>query len=152
MAFIISKSTITLKIPPHFKGLTGKEWLVIELEAETPTEVSEKVAEHYVKSWSNKFSYANEPEQVSPLGNNNPPIDTPKEFEAIEFLEKNYDRIEEAVNELTEMKELFLIAKSLRLNGYHQQQMPRLKERIINDITKKKEQEEKIKLNKEAEE
>jgi len=153
MAKIISKTTTTLKIPPNFKGLTGKQWLVIDFEADTPTEVPDNVAAYYVKSWSNKFRYAKEEVQISPLGNegnknNTPP--PPEEFEPIKFLEQNYDRIEDAVNELTDRKQILKLCESLHFKGYHTQKTDRLKERIINDIEVKKKQEEEIKMNKGA--
>lgn len=138
MVQIIAKATTTLKIPPNFKGLTGREWLIIEFEAGVPTEVSDKVAEYYTKNWDKKFKYATD-ESESELENDGSEDDEPIEFDPIDFLEKNYDKVDEAINELTNRKELLALCKALRFNSYVKQSNERLKERIINDIAKKKE-------------
>lgn len=145
MAKIISKIDIELKIPPYFKGLTGRDWLTIEFKKGEPKEVSEKVAEYYTRSQPKKFKYAEQedfefykPEEIT---------EPPAEFDANEFFEKNVENIEEAINAITERKPLFAICKFMGLTNYVTQSKERLKERIISDIKIHKEQQEKLGTN-----
>lgn len=152
MPLIIATFNHTMRIPPNFKGLTGKDWFVKEFIAEEPTEVPEKIAEYYTKSWSSKYRYAGRVEEpfYPSTGKENEP---PKEFDAVDFLEENYNNIEESIRSLTDRKKLFSISEVLKFNpGYKQQPTERLQERIINDINVKKAHEEKLAKNEEAKE
>jgi hypothetical protein len=147
MALIISKIDTTLKIPPYFKGLTGKNWLVIDFKKDEPKDVSDKVAEYYTKSRPKIFRYPDAEEFILYTEAQKAEQPPDEEFDALKFFEDNQDNIENAVNELFERKHLFAICKFMGLTGYVTQDKPRIKERIIADIKIQKEQQEKIGTN-----
>jgi hypothetical protein len=147
MALIISKIDRKLTIPPYFKGLTGKQWLIIEFVKEVPKEVSDKVAEYYTKSQPKNFRYPDAEEFIlyTDIQKAEQPVD--EEFDALKFFEDNQENIENAVNELFERKHLFAICKFMGLTGYVTQDKPRIKERILADIKIQKEQQDKLGTN-----
>jgi len=104
MARIITTFDHTLKIPPHFKKLTGKEWYVKELKAGEATEVPDHIAAYYTANWATKYKYADAEEVPFYTKEELKEKEKPKEFEAIEFLETNYDNIEDAVNAIEDRK------------------------------------------------
>jgi len=142
MALIISKIDTTLKIPPYFKGLAGKTWLVIEFKKDVPTEVSEKVAEYYTKSRPKIFRYPDAEEFIlytEAQKSSEPPV----EFDALKFFEENAEHIEEEISKLDNKKHLSAICIFMGLTGYVTQSKERLKERILADIKIQKENQEK---------
>lgn len=141
MARIITTFDHTLKIPPHFKKLTGKEWYVKELKAGEATEVPDHIAAYYTANWATKYKYADAEEVPFYTKEELKEKEKPKEFEAIEFLETNYDNIEDAVNAIEDRGQILEIAKVLKFSGHLKQSNDRLKARIISDITVKKEHE-----------
>lgn len=147
MARIVSGFDHVMKIPPNFKKLTGKEWYVKEFKADEPTEVPDHIAAYYTANWAKKYKYAEAEEVPLYTEEENQEPEQPKEFEPIDFIETNYDNIDDAVNAIEDRKELIAIAKLLKFSGYIKQSNPRLKERIINDINAKKAHE--AELNKE---
>lgn len=153
MARIVSTFDHTIKIPPGFKKLTGRESFTQEFKAGEAVEVPDHIAEYYTKNWSKKYRYADAedesiytPEEMA-QGEN-----LPKEFDAMKFLEDNFNNIEEAVTGLTDRKQILEIAKVLKFKAAHNQKNEKLKERIVNDIKVKKAHEEKLAKNEEAKE
>lgn len=143
MAKIISKIDITLKIPPYFKGLTGREPLEIGLKAGEITEVTDKIGEYYTRSRPKIFRYA-EHEDFELYTEEEKKEQTPAEFDALKFFEENSENIEEAINGLDNKKQLSALCKFMGLTNYVTQTKERLKERILADIKIQKEQEERL--------
>lgn len=143
----------TLRIPPNFKNLVGREGFVKELKAEEPTQLPTKIAEYYVTNWSKKYRYADAQEMETftliPGNDAGNKEKEPKEFDPLQFLEDNFQNIEEAVNALTDRKQIFELAKTLKFgSGYHTQKNDRLKERIINDVKTKNAHQDELEKNK----
>lgn len=136
MALIVTTFDHTLKIPPHFKGLVGKDWFEKELKANEPTDLPDKIAEYYTKNWGKKYRYAYDEEKsiYTPEEIKKGEQEPPKEFDAMTFLADNYQNIEVAVNEITDRKQLFKIAEALKFSDFVKQKNDRIKERIINDV------------------
>lgn len=139
MANIISKIDTKLIIPPHFKSLTGKKALEIEFKAGKVKEVPDNIAEYYTKSRPHVFRYADEEVIWNEENNGKEEEVSEEEFDAQEFFDKNVDRIEEAIQNITDRKQLFAISKFIGLTNYGNQSNERIKERIINDIKIQKE-------------
>jgi len=139
MSRIVNKTTvdITLKIPPHFKNLTGKDPFVKEFKVGESVEVPDNIAVYYTKSWPRKFRYDNDffVEEVDEK------IPLTTEFDAVQFLVNNEGNYEQALNDLPR-KNLNDVAKQLGLTGFHNQKPDRVIGRILNDI--------KIQIEKEA--
>jgi hypothetical protein len=138
MSRIVTRADITLKIPPHFKNLTGKEPYVQEFKAGVPVEVPERIAVYYTKSWPGKFRYANDP-VVEETENEDSKTFT--EFNPVQFLIDNQGNYEQALKDLSR-KDLNSVAKQLGLIGFYKQKTEQVVERIANDI--------KIQIEKEA--
>jgi len=141
MAQIVSKIDITLKIPPRFKNLTGKEALVIQLKEGIPATVSDAIADYYIRSRPNIYRYADISENTTEEIQTEE-VEEVKVFDALEFLEENAENIEDAVNSLTDRKEVFAICKLMRLTGYTNQTTEKAKQRIIADIKIQKQKQE----------
>lgn len=145
MPNMIATIDTTLRIPPYFKGLTDEDALIIEMKAETPTEVSEKVLEYYTKNRPKVFRKEGKPKPVEqkPLteGKTLPGI-----FDPIKFLTDNHENIKEALENLEPpvRDKIFAIAKFLRLKDYVIQSTARIKERIVYDIDVKNKQAQKL--------
>jgi len=145
MATIYSTFDHTMKIPPNFKGLAGKGGFTKEFKAGEPVEVPDKIAAYYTKNWSKKYKYAQHieaPPFYTPEEEKEP--EPPKVFEPLEFLDANYNNIEEALEKVEKREDLLALAKFLRLGSYFKQKNERIKERIIADIKAKKAQQEKL--------
>ena len=147
MPFITCKIDRTLRIPANFKGLTGRtEALKIEFKKDVPKEVSKKIADYYVKNWGKFFRYSDEPDMATlepkPSENKEPKI-----FNAIDFLDENHDDIENALNNLEKpvKPKLVEICNVFRLTGYEKQTNGRIIERLVDVVSKKMGQDEKLK-------
>lgn len=146
MARMIATIDITLKIPSNFKSLTGKQPIEIELKAEVPSEeLSDNIVNYYTKNRPKVFRKLGEPApETTPKGESGNII--PGEFNALEFLETNFENIPEAISQLQDpvRPKLLKIAKTLKLNDYIKQSNERIVDRIIVDIKAKKDQDEKL--------
>lgn len=142
MKKIISRADKVLVIPPKWK-FPNKDKLVIELEAKKPIEVPDYIADYYIKNYPHIYRLADERESSEGVTGDIPSGEEPYEtndtneqkgeFNPIEFLEINHDRLEIALNEL-EKKNLILTAKALGLKKVENQSNERIIERIIHDI------------------
>jgi len=142
MALIISKIDTTLKIPPFFKGLAGKSWVVIEFKKEEPKEVPENIAKYYTTSRPKIFRYPDAEEFIL-YTEAQKLLEPPVEFDALKFFEENAEHIEEEISKLDNKKHLSAICLFMGLTGYVTQSKERLKERILADIKIQKEDQEK---------
>lgn len=145
MPKIIANIDITLKIPPNFKNLNpSNTWLEIEFTAEEPKEVTQQIADYYTKNRPQVFRKEKAAE-VHPMEKieNPPPV---KEFDAVVFLQENYDNISAGLETLENpvRPKLMTICKLLKFNDFTKQKNERLFERIINDIEAKKKHDEKM--------
>lgn len=145
--FIISKIDTTIRIPANFKHLTGKQPIEITLKAEEPTEVPENVLEYYTKHRSHVFRKAGEPKPEELKRPTQEDLDKiVNAFDPVGFIGDYYENIEDGLESLEDpiRPKLFEIAKTLKLNAFVNQKNERIKERIIEDIKAKMEQEAKL--------
>lgn len=148
---IISKVEKTLDIPPHMRGLfPNKERIVIYLQAGQPTSVPDYVAKYFTKNRPHVYRYANEPAPVENTPEEGNKEENKFDFDPVEFLELNYSRIEEAMQTLTQRKEILAIGNKLGLKGIFNQKNERIIERIIVDVKAKQKQQEELDKHKDA--
>lgn len=145
MGNMIAKIDTTIKIPPYFKNLIGKDGLIIEMKAGQPKEVPDNILNYYTKNRPHVFRKDTDPEPMQPKVGVLPEGGVmPGEFDPVLFVTQNYDNIEAGLETLPEptRQKLLKVAKLLKLNDFYKQTSSRIKERIIHDINQKKSQEE----------
>ncbi len=148
MPYIISKVEKRLVIPPKMRGIfPNKETLTIDLPAGKAVNVPKYVADYYTKNRPHVYRYANVPEPTKePI----PQATAEIKFDPVEFLEANYSQMEEALQTLTERKNILAVGTKLGLTGIFKQKNERIKERILQDIAVKNRQQEELNKHKGA--
>lgn len=149
MPYMISKVDITLDIPPKMRGIFPNEKrLLIPLKAGEPTPVPDYVLKYYTKNRPRVYRDAKLPEPAAAIQES--PKPQKQKFDPVEFLEQNYNRIEEALKSLEDRRDILAVGKTLGLKNIHTQKSERVIERIIHDVEVKNRSQEELQKHKGA--